>query len=73
VRALRGCGVGGDPRANDGGPTARMSRRASTTDPERVETEDRTVQAALVARRRNVRVHLLTHPRPKPRRRGGGR
>jgi hypothetical protein len=50
-----------------------MSRRASTTDPERVETEDRTVQAALVARRRNVRVHLLTHPRPKPRRRGGGR
>ncbi len=52
---------------------ARMSRRASTTDPERVETEDRTVQAALVARRRNVRVHQLTHPRPKPRHRGGGR
>ena len=49
-----------------------MSRRAATTDPEREEPEDRTTQAAVIARRRNVRVHQLTHPRPKPGRRGGG-
>jgi len=49
-----------------------MSRRAATTAPDRVETDDRTVQVALLGRRRNARVRQLTHPRPKPGRRGGG-
>lgn len=50
-----------------------MSRRASTTAPDREESDDRTVHVALLSRRRVNRVHRLTHPRPKPRPAGGRR
>lgn len=42
-----------------------MSRRAAKTAPDREETDDRTVQVALLSRRRAARVRALTGPRRK--------